>query len=380
MTIEKNFPPLDIVVRVGDLHVGRFSNSMSHFQTTIELYRRLLIPLVKELFDNNPGRNITVLFYGDQYDNKQQISIVINDMFIDLNVELSKYAYCYYLVGNHDTPMVSNVSINANKSFSLVEKMDVINTPTIIKDINGNSIMLSPWIHELKNMEKLIKISKEANVKELHGHNSIYGFQQEGIAIEKKNNLGISDFGHFDEVIMGHIHTMQKIKNVRYLGTPYQTRWQEAGNKNVIEVKDYSSGELRVVENTFSPKYQKFNYLDIIEKTVPEINELLENNYNEFFIPATSKQFNTAFFTEHFQKAKLLKFTPMGEVITESFDTNSIEILSIEEYYGKFIDDLSTIMLEKNPYVITDENRDFFKNRFVNDYKEQLQQTKENIN
>jgi DNA repair exonuclease SbcCD nuclease subunit len=368
-----NCLPLDLTVRVGDLHVGRNQNSLEMFNVTKEFYEKILIPLVKDLSLSNPNRNISIIFLGDQFDKKQTIDVTIFCYFLSLNLELAKInnVQLFFLVGNHDTPFTDKIEINANFSFSLIKNSYIIDKPFYVNGINGRKNLLIPYMHDKNQFNSFVSQAKEDGCYNLYGHNDIYGFSKEGLPVEKENNLSVSDFHTFNEVIMGHIHTRQTIKNVKYIGSPYQTRWQEQGNSNYIEVYDYLTNELKVIENKISPKYLVENYVNLINKEVNEAKEILSNKFVRLLVPGSLKPFNTNFISSNIDSYKSIRFDPIGTIYNDDFEeSQNNEFLSINDYYNKFINELSAVILEKQEVVLNDVVKDFLVKKFDDLYRE----------
>ena len=120
-----SIPPLDIVIYVGDMHFGFGNNSLEWFNRSKEFVEKMLIPIVKQAVKAYGKERVSIIFVGDQGDNKQSINVIIQNMLIDIIEELQELVVCHMLVGNHDTPLINDVSINSNKAFGLMPNVYV---------------------------------------------------------------------------------------------------------------------------------------------------------------------------------------------------------------------------------------------------------------
>lgn len=80
---------------------------------------------------------------------------------------------------------------------------------------------------------------------------------------EVPGHINVSDLraADFDQVFLGHYHNAQKVaKNARYVGSPLQLSFKEAGQKKGFVVVDGPA--VRVIVNNSSPRFHKMTYDD----------------------------------------------------------------------------------------------------------------------
>lgn len=78
------------------------------------------------------------------------------------------------------------------------------------------------------------------------------------IDYETPGRISVADLNPelFDQVFLGHYHTAQDLApNVRYVGSPLQLSFKEAGITKGFWTYDTDTGEVEFVENTASPQF-----------------------------------------------------------------------------------------------------------------------------
>ncbi len=78
------------------------------------------------------------------------------------------------------------------------------------------------------------------------------------IDYETPGRISVADLNPelFDQVFLGHYHTPQDLApNVRYIGSPLQLSFKEAGITKGFWTYDTETGEVEFVENTASPRF-----------------------------------------------------------------------------------------------------------------------------
>ncbi len=189
------------------------------------------------------------------------------------------------LQGNHDFNGTWNsYSIDPLKNFDNVR---VIKEPCILESEDGKRSLYLPWIstnflkendfssktmkefyeNEFSESSFFTKIEKSFNVDALYQNSSInylyYHFEDETVFMGGENH-GI-DLSKYDKMfpgikrIGGHVHLQSK----NYIGTPYQTRYDERNQKGKILIRDSGKGE------------------DFREKELNTYLEFVDIDYNE---------------------------------------------------------------------------------------------------
>lgn len=367
--------PLDIVIQIGDIHAGMYSNSYEKFDIVKSFLLEQLQPKIIELKKNNPGRNVTVIFLGDTFDIKQQISIVIQNTIIDIMEILSKHVDIYDIVGNHDMPIADNPNINSIKTLKFVPNICVVDNPLELTDISGNLHVLIPYTNTKEKEFEIIQPYRNRNV-ELHMHTEIAGFHYEGVPVDHSKHNAIADFKDFKKVRSGHIHKKQSINNILFTGTPYHIRKGEDGNDTGYYVIDYKNDTEIYIENIISPRYIKVDYEFFRDMDFGDAKKLISNNYVEIMTPysLTSPIEKIELVDKYAGFARTFEFAsrkPTDIKIENLIGTSGVDVkpISIQSTISDYFEQISSFKAQKNLYTVTDEEKNLMKDRIIKSYE-----------
>lgn len=367
--------PLDIVITVGDVHAGMYSNSYEKFDVVKSFFMDQLIPKIIEIKSQNPGRNVTLILLGDTFDIKQQISIVIQNSMIDIMELMSYHVDVYVMVGNHDMPIADNPNINSIKILKFVPGIELVDKPCVLSDVNGKFHVLIPYNN---TKEKEMDVISEFTLPDttLYCHTEIAGFHYEGVPVDHSKHNKISDFSNFLRVISGHIHKKQEINNILFTGTPYHIRKGEDGNDTGYYIFDYKNGTETYVENTTSPRYVTVDYEFFLDMDFIDAEQLIKNNYVDVKTPYNlSNPIEKIKLIEKYASlCRSFEFSsrkPTDIKIENLIGTNGVDVkpISIQSTITDFFKDTKTFKAQKNSYTISDEEKNVMKERILKSYE-----------
>jgi hypothetical protein len=277
--------PLDLVVAVGDLHAGRENNSLDKHRDTDDFFRFFLLPFIRSVKKKYPDRDVQVVFEGDLTDNKQLIGTIISNKMMDLVEEVSKEAVTHVLVGNHDTPLKDDVSINNNKSLGLYDNVTVYTQPQVIDTVAEEGVCMMSHFSNKRRFEEEVTKAAEIGASYLFGHNEVGGFIYDGELLDEKRSVSMELFKPFKKVYFGHIHIRQKKGNILYTGSPYHIRSDEWEAIPGVTLIDFKNGKEFFMENKFSPRYKRISLFDLLKMTKDEAEEFCFNSHVWVIIP-----------------------------------------------------------------------------------------------
>jgi DNA repair exonuclease SbcCD nuclease subunit len=367
----------DLSVLVGDLHLGRENNSYIKYHEDQKFFYEFLIPEVEKLQKQNPNRKISIVFFGDQWDNKQLHSVVLQNYAERVFEDLASKWDVLEFSGNHDMPLKKDQTINSNIIFKRIPNLTLVDNG-FVKLRNGKNLAIMSYIDELPQYKEILS-EYSASCKYLFGHNSVFGFVHEGKAIEEKGHLKISDFENFLKVWMGHIHLRQSIKNIDYIGTPYHTRSLEWKNDVGITVLDWKDMKETYIPNNFSPRYKKINLKKLLEYKLDQLNNEIKNSYLEVLIPQDLYfKVNYNLLSPLFTSMKKLDFKDIvdkDQMMKIEADFAPIEAdysLSIIDFYRDYLKDLNSVIIDGQQILITEKMRENMEKSFEH-YHEQAE-------
>jgi len=164
-----------------------------------------------------------------------------------------KVKQSFFLVGNHDMPLLNTSEVNGLEAFALVNKtIKVIERPTVLRDF-----LLVPYMHLSKALQTVLETyNKYDRIKMAVLHAEVKGAML---------HPGMSSANGFDttalrfSIVSGHLHAPHNIHGgrVTYVGSPWQTSMAESGQRKRFLVFDDDWGRLLDIACDHSRKYYK---------------------------------------------------------------------------------------------------------------------------
>jgi DNA repair exonuclease SbcCD nuclease subunit len=263
---------------ITDTHLGIRNSSNTWIEIMEDYFHNFFIPLVEKHW--KPG---DVLFHlGDVYDSRQSINLRVLNSGVNIFEKLSKIFGdgVHIIAGNHDCYGRNSNDINSLTSLKWIPGIKIYTEPQKIK-IGPAEILLMPWRKD--------HIAEKECVKEFGGadylfcHADIQGLKFNKF-VEIENGVDLMEFKNFKKVYSGHIHYAQRVSNVVMLGSPYSLTRSDIGNEKGIVLLDLNTGEETFFANDYSPKFLKIKFDAILNMTVPELKDLVRNNFIDVLI------------------------------------------------------------------------------------------------
>ena len=272
------------IYTVTDLHFGIRNNSIIWKDMMVDFFDWFILDIKKNGFD--PSQDVLFIL-GDVFNSRESINLMILDSVIALFDKLGKEFKngIHVIVGNHDVYYIDNNNIT---SVSIMDRMlGHINgyyEPKQLQ-ISGKKCLILPWITSFDEIQRIIS---EDDSDYLFCHMDINEMKYaSGTSIEKSVSKEL--LKKYKHVFSGHIHIRQTNDNVTYFGTPYQLDSGDSDNikgYHYIDTKD--DFKLHFVENTISPKFKFLNIYKILNSTIDELKELIDNCYVDVICDRTS--------------------------------------------------------------------------------------------
>lgn len=259
-------PISDKILVFTDLHFGIHSNSQSYIDICSNTLK-----WISNYCSKNSIKDI--VFMGDFFDSRASIDVKTLNSATQSLYELADSGVNISLIlGNHDIYLRDSTSIHSLLAFGGRNGIEVVDTPSIRLNKNGDSILFLPWLYGSQSK----KITVPENTKLVFSHHNFppsffmgatkkktnrsdtyssrtpyedeYGIQQEVLETVVKNE------GLF---FSGHIHQRKEIpvgKSSKIIieGSPYETSWGFGGVKCGAYVVDTINADYEFVENPFN--------------------------------------------------------------------------------------------------------------------------------
>jgi hypothetical protein len=269
-------------VFLADIHFGVRSSSEEWQDNIKDYFYNWFIPYLKNILSVDKDYSLFIL--GDVFDDRKSIDINVNEIAIDIFEILGSLVSVYIINGNHDLSKKTNKGNTSLRTFTNIPGITVIKEPTLLKIKPSNKILSNiiaiPYLGNHNEENKvLLEYSNKTN----------YAFMHTDISQMKFDN-GMTIIGAVDstiykgKILSGHIHKRQEMNNVIYIGSPYQLRRSDIGNKKGIYKLDFKTNEITFDENLYSPIFHKIPVDKFLKMNISDRNEFLNNNYNDILI------------------------------------------------------------------------------------------------
>lgn len=266
---------------VSDTHIGCRANSVEWIEIIRDYFFNFFIPLVRKEYKEGD-----ILYHlGDVFDNRQSLNLMAQHLAIEVFEELSSiFPEIHVIVGNHDIYRKNSNDISSVDSIKYIPNVHTYKDP-VVHLVGNRSCFLMPW-----------RVDKDHEVETLASyrptdyvfcHSEVKGLQlgaNPNIKHEHGNNVDI--YEKYTKVYSGHIHYRQKSKNFVLVGNPYQMTRSDRDNQKGIYLLDVESGKEEFFPNDYSPKFIRYNLMNLLEMTTEQIIGEIENNFVDLYIPA----------------------------------------------------------------------------------------------
>jgi DNA repair exonuclease SbcCD nuclease subunit len=305
---------------LGDTHLGIKNNSNEWIDQTREYFFDWFFPLIRKNYQ--PGD--VMIHLGDVYDSRQSINIKVLNLGVDIFEELSNIFSdgVYVIAGNHDLWGKSSNKINSLKSIKWIPNVSVFEDPVTLKLMDKN-FFLMPWRKDHNAESETLEYIEPHDVLCCHAY--IRGLKLNKY-VNVESGAEIDKFKKFTRVYSGHIHYAQKQDNITMLGSPYELTRSDMDNQKSITLLDLSDMNEIVYPNTFSPRFKKFYFNDILESTPDELEPKFRNNFVDVMIdPVMALKAPLSMLTDMIATQRFLKFHPYDPEKTTTLTDQMIE-------------------------------------------------------
>ena len=180
---------------------------------------------VRRVFDYARHHGVrNVVFYGDIF-HRPNASIEGQKVFLNLLMTASDLSI-YVIAGNHDKESTQG-SLATQHSLAMFESMQefnmlphvrlVVHEPLNVR-IEGEVVRFLPWPHASVH-------PKAVNVIHVEAHGAAL---DNGRKLENKDGEAHRLLDTGAQCVAGHLHTPQRVRNIHYSGTLYQTTFGES--------------------------------------------------------------------------------------------------------------------------------------------------------
>ena len=332
-------PDVKRVWFITDTHFGVRNSSNEWVEIIRDYFFDFFIPLVKSNY--RPGD--VLIHLGDWYDSRQSVNLRVLNLGVEVAEELSKIFHdgIWVLIGNHDIFGKNSNDVNSLKSIKWIPGFSICEQPVSL-ELGGKSFFMMPWRKDTQ--------TEEETLDNIHPHDYLCCHADiRGLKFNRFVNVehgsSIEKFRKFNKVYSGHIHYAQSVGNIKMLGSPYELTRSDMENPKGITLLDLSSGEETFYKNDFSPKFKRFNFDEILEKTIDEVNELFNNNFVDIMIdPRMALKAPLNILTDSIANTRKISFHPydpnQATLLSEKISSSDNQNFDVLDFVDDYINSL----------------------------------------
>jgi calcineurin-like phosphoesterase family protein len=324
---------------ITDIHLGVKNNSNEWVEIIEAYFDNFFFPLVEENYQ--PGD--VLLCLGDFFDSRQSVNLRVLNLGVKIAEKFSEIFVdgIWILIGNHDIFGKNTNDINSLKTIKWIPGITICEEPTSIK-LGNRTFFMMPW---RKNTEE-----EESCLDNIHPHDFLCCHCDiRGLKFNKFVNIehgsDISKFQKFSKVFSGHIHYAQKVGNIHMLGSPYELTRSDMGNSKGIYLLDLETQQIEFFGNDFSPKFKRYSFDDILEKTPEEVNLEFSNNFVDVLIePRMALKAPLNLLTESVENPRKIQFHPydpnQATSLTEKLRDEESSNFEVMDFIREYVQNL----------------------------------------
>ena len=239
---------------------------------------------IQEVYKLDLANYEKIIILGDILDTHEKVNLRSLCKAIDFIKYLSKHSKTYVLIGNHDR---INNSVYLTEEHPFTGLKGLKNIYIIDKPFSEDNYLYVPYV-ETGRFKEAIEDYNLEKIEKIFAHQEFLGsiFNDRGDPIPETITYS------------GHIHNYRKIKNLTYVGTPFQHSYYDNDDKFLLEIDD---------------NIEKKIYLEIKKKRVVELklSELLDYKVD--------KNYYTKLIIR--EDKKLLKNKTIGKILNDEHIT-----------------------------------------------------------
>lgn len=236
-----------LTILFSDLHL-----SPSTFETCMQILRRIL----------SEARNLhsQVYFLGDFFDTVYSKGTLPVDMLNKLmsffknewNVKLLMFP------GNHDYMDAAETEHGLTPFGYCNNLITILDEPCVI-----DRQLFIPWRRDNQTLKKII--TEHSDVDVIFAHLDIVGFMLNASKMSTEG-LQMTDLPYDMPIYTGHYHTPQVIRNIRYLGSPFQLSLSEAEDKKSLVVLSQNYQVDHLISIDYGPHQFKWTLEEFVAR------------------------------------------------------------------------------------------------------------------
>jgi DNA repair exonuclease SbcCD nuclease subunit len=238
-----------------DIHWGRKNNSELHNQDCTR-FINWFCDKVREDEDIDH-----IIFMGDWFEQRS----AINGLTLEYAYKGAKLVRdlglpVYFIVGNHDLYYRTTRDVYSTNFFDSLG-FNLINEPTIIKEIGRDGTLMCPFLfeHEYADLAQYMKVPV------WFGHFEFKGFILTGDTKKMEHGPDPDNFKGPTRIFSGHFHKRQSSRNITYMGSTFPADFSDANDmKRGMMIYEHGLDDVWFFDWDECPSYIRTKLSDIV--------------------------------------------------------------------------------------------------------------------
>lgn len=263
---------------LGDLHFGVRANSVEWLDIQKQFFEEVFIPNLKK--NVKPGDVLVQV--GDTFDNRQSINIRVLNYAVNLFEQLGEILPVHIICGNHDIWAKNSNEVTSIDSLKWIPNVQIYKEPKLMKWSDRNILMM-PWRRDAEHEAETLANFPTTDI--VFCHSEVKGIY---LNAKVKNEHGTDSniYDKYTRVYSGHIHFRQERNKLLMVGTPYQLTRSDANNTKGFDLVDLKDMSETFFPNDVSPKFVKYNILQLYDTPLGQFKNQIRNNFVDLFVPS----------------------------------------------------------------------------------------------
>jgi DNA repair exonuclease SbcCD nuclease subunit len=326
---------------ITDTHLG-IRNSSNEWQSIIKDYFfEWFFPLVRKNY--KPGD--VLIHCGDFYDSRQSINLKVLNLGVEVVEEMANIFKdgVYFIVGNHDIFGKNTNSVNSLKSIKWIPGITILEEPHTLV-LGDKKFFMMPWRKDHKEEGETLDNANPHDFLCCHADIRGLSFNR---YVKVETGMEINKFSKFTRVYSGHIHYAQELGNIKMLGSPYELTRSDMGNPKGITMLNLEDSKETFFLNDFSPRFKKYLFDQILEKTLQELDVEFKNNFIDIMIdPIMSLKAPLSILTDSIQSQRSINFHPydpnQANNLTQQILDTEGRIFNVMDFINEYVKNMET--------------------------------------
>jgi len=326
---------------ITDTHLG-IRNSSNEWQSIIKDYFfEWFFPLVRKNY--KPGD--VLIHCGDFYDSRQSINLKVLNLGVEVVEEMANIFKdgVYFIVGNHDIFGKNTNSVNSLKSIKWIPGITILEEPHTLV-LGDKKFFMMPWRKDHKEEGETLDNADPHDFLCCHADIRGLSFNR---YVKVETGMEINKFSKFARVYSGHIHYAQELGNIKMLGSPYELTRSDMGNPKGITMLNLEDSKETFFLNDFSPRFKKYFFDQILEKTLQELDLEFRNNFIDIMIdPIMSLKAPLSILTDSIQSQRSINFHPydpnQANNLTQQILDTEGRIFNVMDFINEYVKNMET--------------------------------------